>query len=46
VIGASAGASKTSGRRVAYLRKHGFDGAVYPVNPRYDAIDGLSGPTS
>lgn len=42
VIGASADASKTSGRPVAYLRKHGFDGAVYPVNPRYDAIDGLT----
>lgn len=42
VIGASADASKTSGRPVAYLRKHGFDGAVYPVNPRYDTIDGLT----
>jgi acyl-CoA synthetase (NDP forming) len=42
VVGASADTSKTSGRPVAYLRKHGFDGAVYPVNPRYDAIDGLT----
>ncbi|MBN3766566.1 acetate--CoA ligase family protein [Burkholderia sp. Ac-20365] len=42
VIGASADASKTSGRPVAYLRKHGFDGAVYPVNPRYESIDGLT----
>ncbi|HTR08209.1 MAG TPA: acetate--CoA ligase family protein [Paraburkholderia sp.] len=41
VIGASADASKTSGRPVAYLRKHGFDGDIYPVNPRYDSIDGL-----
>ncbi|ASW03460.1 acetate--CoA ligase family protein [Paraburkholderia aromaticivorans] len=41
VIGASADAAKTSGRPVAYLRKHGFDGDIYPVNPRYDSIDGL-----
>ena len=41
VIGASADAAKTSGRPVAYLRKHGFAGDIYPVNPRYDSIDGL-----
>ncbi|MFM0067134.1 acetate--CoA ligase family protein [Paraburkholderia aspalathi] len=41
VIGASADAAKTSGRPVAYLRKHSFDGDIYPVNPRYDSIDGL-----
>lgn len=31
VIGASADASKTAGRPVAYLRKHGFSGNIYPV---------------
>ncbi|MFM0393053.1 acetate--CoA ligase family protein [Paraburkholderia phytofirmans] len=41
-VGASADATKTSGRPVAYLRKHGFDGAIYPVNPRYESIDGLT----
>ncbi len=41
VIGASADAAKTSGRPVAYLRKHGYDGDIYPVNPRYESIDGL-----
>jgi len=41
VVGASADPSKTSGRPVAYLKKHGFAGTIYPVNPRYDAIDGL-----
>ncbi|MET4823166.1 acyl-CoA synthetase (NDP forming) [Bradyrhizobium ottawaense] len=34
VIGASADPSKTSGRPVSYLRKHGFAGAIYPVNPK------------
>jgi acyl-CoA synthetase (NDP forming) len=41
VIGASTDAGKTAGRPVAYLRKHGFGGDIYPVNPRVDAIDGL-----
>ncbi|KAI3603409.1 Acetyl-CoA synthetase (ADP-forming) alpha and beta chain (plasmid) [Cupriavidus necator H850] len=41
VIGASADPAKTAGRPVSYLRKHGFSGAIYPVNPKVDAIDGL-----
>ncbi|MGB3289573.1 MAG: CoA-binding protein, partial [Burkholderiaceae bacterium] len=41
VIGASADPAKTAGRPVAYLRKHGFQGAIYPVNPKVDAIAGL-----
>ena len=42
VIGASADLAKTSGRPVAYLQKHGFDGQIYPVNPRYPTIGGLT----
>lgn len=41
IIGASADARKTAGRPVAYLRKHGFRGDIFPVNPRVDHIDGL-----
>jgi acyl-CoA synthetase (NDP forming) len=41
VIGASADASKTGGRPIAYLQKHGFAGAIYPVNPRSTSIAGL-----
>lgn len=41
VIGASGDPAKTSGRPVAYLRKHGFSGAIYPVNPKADEIAGL-----
>src|SRR3546814_20149092 len=41
VIGASGDPAKTSGRPVAYLRKHGFEGAIYPVNPKVDEISGL-----
>lgn len=42
VIGASADAGKTAGRPVAYLRKHGYSGDIYPVNPRVESIDGLA----
>lgn len=41
VIGASADPSKTSGRPVSYLQKHGFAGAIYPVNPKIGEIGGL-----
>jgi acetate---CoA ligase (ADP-forming) len=41
VVGASADANKTAGRPVLYLRKHGFAGEIYPVNPRVESIDGL-----
>ncbi|MFZ2738888.1 MAG: acetate--CoA ligase family protein [Burkholderiaceae bacterium] len=41
VIGASADPTKTAGRPIAYLLKHRFAGAIYPVNPRVDQIDGL-----
>lgn len=42
VIGASGDAQKTSGRPIAFLRKHGFEGRLYPVNPRYVEIDGIT----
>ena len=42
IIGASADATKTSGRPIAYLQKHGFKGDIYPVNPRVDSIAGLN----
>jgi acetate---CoA ligase (ADP-forming) len=41
VIGASADASRTAGRPVHYLRKHGFAGDIWPVNPRVTSIEGL-----
>jgi len=42
VIGASADITKTAGRPVAYLLKHGFGGEVYPVNPKATEICGLA----
>jgi len=41
IVGASADPSKTSGRPVGYLLKHGFRGEIYPVNPRASEIEGL-----
>lgn len=41
VIGASREATKIPGRLLAFLRRNGFAGEIYPVNPRYDDIEGL-----
>ncbi|MDQ0586054.1 acetate--CoA ligase family protein [Variovorax paradoxus] len=41
VIGASADPAKTAGRPIAYLARHGYTGAIYPVNPRAAEIGGL-----
>ena len=41
VVGASADPSKTSGRPVSYLVKHGFSGDIYPVNPKVNRIGEL-----
>lgn len=42
IIGASADATKLAGRPVGYLQKHGFAGAIYPVNPRVTRIGSLT----
>ncbi len=42
VIGASADVTKTAGRPVSYLLKHGFTGEIYPVNPKSSEICGLT----
>jgi acetate---CoA ligase (ADP-forming) len=42
VIGASADPSKTTGRPITYLLKHGFTGDVYPVNPKATKIGDLT----
>lgn len=41
VVGASAQAGTIGGRCLQYLASHGFGGALYPVNPRYESIAGL-----
>jgi acyl-CoA synthetase (NDP forming) len=41
VVGASSDPTKTGGRPVHLLVRHGFPGAIYPVNPKADVIQGL-----
>jgi acyl-CoA synthetase (NDP forming) len=41
IIGASADLSKTAGRPLHYLKKHGFSGKIWPVNPNRSEIDGV-----
>jgi acetate---CoA ligase (ADP-forming) len=41
VIGASDNANKIGGRPLAFLKRFGFKGKVYPVNPTRDQVQGL-----
>jgi acetate---CoA ligase (ADP-forming) len=40
VVGASVKEGSLGAQMVAELRRGGFDGAVYPVNPGYEEVDG------
>lgn len=42
VIGASRDTTKIPGQLLSFLRKNGFPGALYPINPNYSEIDGLA----
>jgi acyl-CoA synthetase (NDP forming) len=41
VIGASGDPGKTAGRPIHYLQRHGYGGAIYPVNPKAQTLAGL-----
>lgn len=41
IVGASADLTRIGGQPVRALHRFGFKGAVYPVNPKYQEIDGL-----
>ena len=40
LIGASADPARIPARAQRYLRRHGFTGALYPVNPRAETVQG------
>ncbi|MCK8784520.1 acetate--CoA ligase family protein [Roseomonas sp. NAR14] len=40
LIGASGDPTRVTARAQLYLRKHGFDGELYPVNPRAETVLG------
>ena len=42
VVGASAEAKRIGGRPIDYLKKGGFKGEIYPVNPSRESIQGFS----
>lgn len=42
IIGASPDVKKIGGRPLSYMQRYGFDGDIYPINPKYDEINGLS----
>jgi acyl-CoA synthetase (NDP forming) len=41
IIGASENSNKVGGRPVDYLKRFGYSGAIYPVNPSREAVQGL-----
>ena len=41
LIGASRDLEKIPGRLLSMLRKNGYAGRLYPINPNYEEIDGL-----
>jgi len=41
IVGASSDPSRTAGRPLRYLLKHGYRGTIYPVNPRAESIEGV-----
>ncbi|BCN41078.1 pimeloyl-CoA synthetase [Alicycliphilus denitrificans] len=40
VIGASENIHKIGGRPIHYMQRHGFQGAIYPINPAREKIQG------
>jgi acyl-CoA synthetase (NDP forming) len=41
VIGASNDPTKISGRPIEYLTRYGYQGSIYPINPKYSEIQGF-----
>lgn len=48
IAGCPGDLSRPGARPLVYLLRHGFAGAIYPVNPRHEEIGGLpaSGPSA
>lgn len=41
VVGASSDPTKLTGRPITYLQQHGYQGRIYPINPRSEMIGDL-----
>ncbi len=42
VVGASPTSPSVGNQLIVQLRRGGFDGAIHPINPKYDEIEGLA----
>ena len=42
VIGASGDPKRIGGRPVDFLKRHGFDGPILPINPKSSQVQGLT----
>ena len=42
ILGASEDLNRIGGLTLHFLRRHGYQGRIYPVNPKYKTIRGLS----
>lgn len=42
IVGASENIERISGRLLYYLKRHGYDKPIYPVNPRRDEVQDLT----
>lgn len=43
IIGASENQNKIGGRPIHYMKRHGYKGAIYPINPNRSEIQGIKG---
>ena len=41
IVGATPDLGRVGGRPIAYLRRYGFTGEIFPINPKHRSIDGL-----
>jgi len=41
IFGASSNLNSISGKPLRYLRQHGYEGKIYPINPKYEEIAGI-----
>lgn len=42
IVGASANPAKIGGSPIANMQRDGYKGKIYPINPNYDEIAGLT----
>ena len=41
IIGATPDLNRPGGRPIAYLKRYGFEGEIFPINPKHQTIDGM-----